>query len=129
MATHRPSPLVGPPPRRPPRRSRVLHRLAPLLAFAAAAFIVGIVIGSRHEPSERRVATRFASAWERGDYATMHSLLTSDARRRYPLKRFERAYRRAAETATLAQVKASQPRVLGDGQVRLDMKLATRIFG
>jgi cell division protein FtsI/penicillin-binding protein 2 len=107
----------------------MLHRLAPLLAFATAAFVIGIVLGSRHEPSERRVAARFAAAWERGDYATMHSLLTSDARRRYPLKRFERAYRRAAETATLARVNASRPRVLDGGQVRLDVKLGTRIFG
>ena len=81
MAPHPPSPLVGPPPRRPPRRSRQLHRLVPLLASATIAFAVGIVLGSRHEPSERRVAARFASAWERGDYATMHSLLTTKAPR------------------------------------------------
>jgi hypothetical protein len=129
MATHRPSPLVGPPPRRPPRRSRLLQRLVPLLAFATAAFIVGIVLGSRHEPSERRVAARFAAAWERGDYATMHSLLTSKARAEFPLRRFSRAYRRAAETATLANVDVSPPRVLENGKVRLDVTLATRIFG
>ena len=129
MTTHSPSPLVGPPPRRPPRRSRLLQRLVPLLAFAAAAFVIGIVLGSRHEPSERRVAARFAAAWERGDYATMHSLLTAEARSDYPLRRFGRAYRRAAETATLANVDISRPRVLENGQVRLDVTLATRIFG
>src|SRR5215218_5858363 len=129
MAAHPPSPLVGPPPRRPPRRSRMLQRLVPLLAFAAAAFVVGIVLGSRHEPSERRVAARFATAWERGDYATMHSLLTAGARAEYPLRRFERAYRRAADTATLAKVTASPPHVLDGGRVRLDVRLGTRIFG
>ena len=110
MAARPPSPLVGPPPRRhqAPRRSRLLHRLAPLLAFAAVAFAVGIVIGSRHEPSERRVAARFASAWERGDYATMHSLLTERARAEYPLRRFSRAYARAADTATLSRVRTSR---------------------
>jgi cell division protein FtsI/penicillin-binding protein 2 len=106
-----------------------LQRLVPLLAFAAAAFVIGIVLGSRHEPSERRVAARFAAAWERGDYATMHSLLTAKARSDYPLRRFGRAYRRAAETATLANVDISRPRVLENGQVRLDVTLATRIFG
>jgi penicillin-binding protein A len=107
----------------------MLQRLVPLLAFAAAAFVVGIVLGSRHEPSERRVAARFAAAWERGDYATMHSLLTAGARAEYPLRRFERAYRRAADTATLAKVTASPPHVLDGGRVRLDVRLGTRIFG
>ena len=107
----------------------MLQRLAPLVAFAAVAFAVGIVLGSRHEPSERRVAARFAAAWERGDYATMHSLLTAKARGEYPLRRFERAYTRAADTATLAELRASQPRVLDDGKVELGVRLETRIFG
>jgi peptidoglycan glycosyltransferase len=131
MAARPPSPLVGPPPRRhqAPRRSRVLHRLTPLLAFATVAFAVGIVLGSRHEPSERRLAARFASAWEHGDYATMHSLLTERARAEYSLRRFSRAYARAADTATLARVQTSAPRV-GDGDsVDLGVTFATRIFG
>src|SRR5215217_2454635 len=100
MAAPPPSPLVGPPAwRHPaPRRSRLLQRLVPVVAFAAAAFAAGIMLGSRHEPSERRVAARFASAWERGDLATMHSLLTAEARAKYPLRRFGRAYTRAADT-------------------------------
>jgi cell division protein FtsI/penicillin-binding protein 2 len=107
----------------------MLQRLGPVVAFAAAAFAVGIVLGSRHEPSERRVAARFAAAWERGDYATMHSLLTAKARGEFPLRRFERAYTRAADTATLAELRASQPRVLDGGKVELDVQLETRIFG
>src|SRR6187200_2640161 len=131
MAPHPPSPLVGPPPRRrpAPRRSRLLQRTVPLVAFAAAAFTVGIVLGSRHEPSERRVAARFASAWERADYATMHSLLTAKARDEYPLRRFRRAYERAADTATLSAVRTSRPRVRDGGEVDVDVTFATRIFG
>jgi peptidoglycan glycosyltransferase len=131
MAARPPSPLVGPPPRRhqAQRRSRLLQRLAPLVAFAAVAFLVGIVVGSRHEPSERRVAARYASAWERGDYATMHSLLTERARAQYPLPRFTRAYARAADTATVSNVRTSAPRMGDGGSVRLDVRLATRIFG
>jgi len=110
MATHRPSPLVGPPPRRPARRSRMLHRLAPLLAFATAAFVVGIVLGSRHEPSERRVAARFAAAWERGDYAAMYSELTAGDRDRLPRARFTAAYEDALRTATAAKVDTGKPR-------------------
>ena len=107
----------------------MLQRLVPLVAFAAIAFGVGIVLGSRHEPSERRVAARFAAAWERGDYATMHSLLTAKARSEYPLRRFQRAYERAADTATLAELQATASRVLDGGRVELDVRLATRIFG
>jgi cell division protein FtsI/penicillin-binding protein 2 len=107
----------------------VRQRLVPLVAFAAIAFGVGVVLGSRHEPSERRVAARFAAAWERGDYATMHSLLTAKARGEYPLRRFQRAYERAADTATLAELRAAAPRVLDGGRVELDVRLATRIFG
>src|SRR5918998_359137 len=131
MAARHPSPLVGPPPRRhpAPRRSRLLHRLVPLLAFAAAAFGIGIMIGSRHEPSERRVAERFAAAWERADYATMHSLLTEKARGEYPLPRFTRAYARAADTATVSGVRASPPVVRDGGRVDLAVDFKTRIFG
>jgi penicillin-binding protein A len=107
----------------------MLHRLAPLVAFAAAAFVGGIVVGSRHEPSERRVAARFAAAWERGDYPAMHSMLTERARAEYPLRRFTRAYERAADTATVSGVRASAPRVGDGGRVSFDVKLATRIFG
>jgi penicillin-binding protein A len=131
MAASPPSPLAGPPPRRhqAPRKNRLLGRLAPLLAFAAVAFGGGMVIGSRHEPSERRLAARFAAAWERGDYATMHSLLTDEARSEYPLRRFRRAYGRAAATATLAGVRISRPRVRDGGRVDVRVTFATRIFG
>ena len=106
-----------------------MQRLAPLLVFAAAAFVVGIVLGSRHEPSERRVAARFASAWERGDYATMHSLLTTKARGQYTLRRFGRAYEQAADTATISRVRTARPSVLDGGKVAVETTLATRIFG
>ena len=117
-----PAPPSAPePPLAPARPAARLRRVA---------FVVGIVLGSRHEPSERRVAARFAAAWERGDYATMHSLLTAKARGEYPLRRFSRAYARAADTATLAEVRASRPRVRDGGRVdaRRDAS-TTRIFG
>jgi hypothetical protein len=52
-----------------PPRSRRLRRLLPLLVLAAGAFAGGLIAGGRHEPSERRLAVRFADAWEREDYA------------------------------------------------------------
>ena len=122
-----PSPVAGSPPSRTRRLSR-RRRLAPLLVFAVAAFGAGVVIGARHEPSERRVAARFAAAWERGDYATMHALLSDAARERVGLRRFGRAYRRAAQTATLSELRAARPRADGD-RVAIEMTATTRVFG
>ena len=88
-----PDPRNGRPPPVAPRRSPSAPPAAPQPPAAAAGAAGGvrggrvrrrIVLGSRHEPSERRVAARFAAAWERGDYATMHSLLTE---RRAPSSR------------------------------------------
>src|SRR5215210_4648752 len=59
----------------------------------------------------------------------MHSLLTEKARGEYPLRRFKRAYARAADTATLTRVKASRPVVRDGGRVDVRVTAATRIFG
>jgi penicillin-binding protein A len=122
------SPLVGPPARRRRRMLR-FRRLAPLAVLAAAAFGMGAVAGARHEPSERRVVTSFAAAWERGDYAAMHSLLAEPVRDRVSLRRFARAYKRAAATATLASVQAGRPGRERNGRVPLEVTATTRIFG
>jgi cell division protein FtsI/penicillin-binding protein 2 len=111
------------------RRSRLLHRLLPLLALAAVAFLGGLVVGSAHEPAERALAGRFVDAWEHGDYAAMYALLTPEARKGMSVTRFARAYRRAATTATLAGVqpqRLSEPR---DGTVTVAMRARTRIWG
>ena len=50
------------------------------------------------------MARDWAAAWERGDYASMHALLSDDARKRASLKRFVRTYREAGETVTLRKV-------------------------
>jgi cell division protein FtsI/penicillin-binding protein 2 len=100
-----------------------------LLALAALAFFGGLVIGSVHQPAERALANRFVQAWERGDYATMHALLTPEARNATSVTRFARAYRRAATTATVSGVEAqrlSEPR---DGSVTVAMRVRTRIWG
>ena len=126
MATRHQSPSAGPPQRR--NRISRRRRLAPLLALAVVAFGVGVLSGSRHEPDERRAAARFAAAWERGDYASMHALLSDASRSEVSLRRFSRAYERAAETATLSEVRASRPRAEGD-RVAIDVTASTRIFG
>src|SRR3954451_24139304 len=91
------------------RRSTRLRRLIPLLVLAAGAFAGGLIAGGRHEPAERRLAARFASAWEEGDYARMYAMLTPAAREKTPVPRSARAYRRAETTATTVRVRAARP--------------------
>jgi len=120
MAESRSSPL---------RRRTRLRRLIPLLVLAVGAFAGGLVAGGRHEPSERRLAARFVVAWERGDYASMHAMLTPQAREQWPLQRFARAYRRAHATATVARVRAARPRTARDDTIAVPVDVRTRIFG
>ena len=70
-------PSRRPPARRSPTRSQ--QRLIAVLAVCGLAFVVGLVVGARHEPAGQEHVERFAAAWERGDYAAMYSELTADA--------------------------------------------------
>jgi cell division protein FtsI/penicillin-binding protein 2 len=95
---------------------------------AAFAFVVGVVVGSRHEPAERRLAASWAQAWQRRDYGAMHGMLAPSSRARWPVLRFARAYRQAASTATLTGLQLGRPTVSGDSAT-LPATAATRIFG
>ena len=112
----------------PPRRTR-LRRLTPLLVLAVGAFAGGLVAGGRHEPSERRLANRFAAAWERGDYAAMHAMLTPAAREDLSPRRLGRAYRRASETATLEKLEIGRPREADGDAIAIPVVASTRVFG
>jgi cell division protein FtsI/penicillin-binding protein 2 len=101
----------------------------PVLVLAAGAFAGGVVAGARHEPAERRLADRFAEAWEREDYAEMYGMLTARSRSETPLRRFARAYRSAATTATLRRFEADRPRDAVDDTVVVPMTASTRIWG
>jgi cell division protein FtsI/penicillin-binding protein 2 len=113
----------------PSRRSRKLRRLIPLLVIAGVAFVGGLVVGGRHEQPARRLAERFTQAWERGDYATMHSLLTARARNRTSVTDFARAYRDAATTATATSLDAGRPSEPREDTVTVPIHEHTRIFG
>ena len=104
-------------------------RLAPLAGAAVVAFAAGAAVGSGEEDPRRSTAGEFADAWSRSDYATMHSLLTPEARRRVTLRRFAATYRRAARVATLSGLSAGRPEEPRDGTVAVPVVLRTRIFG
>jgi penicillin-binding protein A len=122
------SAAAGSRPRTGRRRSRAA-RLAPLAIVAVLAFAAGAVLGLRHEPAQAAVARKWAAAWERGDYAAMHALLSDRARRRATLERFVRTYRRAAETITLTKLRAGKPREVAGDLYELPVRFDTRVFG
>src|ERR1700742_1272160 len=96
------------PERARPRRRRPIadpKRFAPLAATALLARLAGTFAGAPHQPSEKRSVTAFALAWQRGDYKTMYTLLSDDARARTSRARLERTYRDAASALTLLHVR------------------------
>jgi penicillin-binding protein A len=87
------------------RRRRLLTRAIPLAAIALVAFILGAIAGNPGSP-EKETAQRFAEAWAAEDYAGMYAELNEESRRRITRKAFVRAYREAAEVATLRSIVA-----------------------
>ena len=101
----------------------------PLLVIAVGSFAGGVIAGASHEPSERRLANRYAAAWEREDYAEMYGMLTDRSRAEIPLEDFARAHSDARTTATLERLTAGRPRDPVDEVVAVPMTARTRIFG
>jgi cell division protein FtsI/penicillin-binding protein 2 len=89
------------------------------------ALIAGLVIGAGHVPEQRKTATEFVRAWERGDPGAMYALLSDAAKQRTSRRRLERTYKQAAEILTLEKVRAG--RTIDDTTVPI--VLETRIFG
>jgi penicillin-binding protein A len=112
------------------RRRRLTHRALPTLAgLAAVSLAAGAFVGASVNSASEHAAADFAAAWERGDFREMHELLTAEARARYPLRRFRRAYERAAATATLTSIEAGGAEDFRDGQVAVPVVVETRVFG
>jgi transpeptidase family protein/MecA-like transpeptidase family protein len=111
------------------RRRRLIRRGLPALAaIAALALVAGLVVGGGGRSEGEHAGKRFADAWERGDYAAMHRLLTADAQRRTTVAALAAAYQRAAATATVTTVTAGRPSER-DGSVRVPVTITTRAFG
>jgi hypothetical protein len=110
----------------PAARRRLGTRI--LAGVAAVAFLVGLIMGATTLSGAERTARSFTSAWERGDYARMYSLLTPSARDHVTEAAFRSAYANAAATATAVGVDAGK--VHDDGDFgRVEMAVRTRIFG
>src|SRR4051812_49215245 len=108
--------------------ARRLLAVRVLGAFAALAFLVGLIVGAVTPSGPERVTRDFASAWEKGDYGRMYSMLTPGAKKQVTGAAFRGAYATAENTATATGIAAGK--VHGDGDAaRVDMTFRTRIFG
>lgn len=106
------------------------HRALPALGLlAVGALGLGLVLGSGRDAAAKRVGKSFAVAWQQADYRRMHSLLTVDAQKRYPLARFRRAYEQADATATTTAVLPGKVKAKGQTQARVPVVIHTAVFG
>ena len=112
------------------RRRRLRYRALPAVGgLAALALVAGALVGSLAASAEESAASDFAEAWERGDERAMYALLSQSARSSYSFERFRRAYRRAADTATLVSVTTGDADGTRDGSVVVPVTVRTRVFG
>src|SRR4051794_38750953 len=117
------------PHRASPARVRQRRRaLAAAVVMAGGAFAVGALAGAGHVPDAERSVSRFAAAWERGDFAAMYSELSEPERGRVRRGAFAAAYQRALDTATAERVVAGRPRPDADAYL-VPVRVDTRIFG
>ncbi len=107
------------------RRRRVITRAAPLAVIGLIAFIGGIVVGGGPDAPE---AQRFVDAWEAGDYEAMYAELTPDSQSQISVEEFERAYDKAADTATLETLTAGEITHESD-LATTTISLSTHAFG
>jgi cell division protein FtsI/penicillin-binding protein 2 len=112
------------------RRRRLMTRALPLVIVAAVAFVVGVLIGGRHDTS---AAERFADAWQEQDFGAMHDELTADAAKRYPLADFEKKYQKAettitSQTVVTGEVRAGETEGGNDAAI-VPVSFSTNAFG
>ena len=100
-----------------------------VLGVAAIAFTAGAVEGALSSDVRREAAERYGQAWEREDYAAMHALLDEASRRRTPLSEFASLHRSAAQTLTLATLRAGAVGEADGDVLRLPVDFGTRVFG
>jgi len=87
--------------------------------------------GSDLESAEE-IARRFLDAWQIGDFAEMHGLLTFRNRELTPLDEFRAAYQLAQDKLTLEGIEYSPTNLSGEGRVlalQYSMTFHTRILG
>jgi cell division protein FtsI/penicillin-binding protein 2 len=90
------------------RRRRLLTRALPLIVIAAIAFAFGASAGAPGSPG-KEAAARFSKAWAQKDFGAMYRELNDASRQSVDEDEFVKAYREAAEIATLRSLEVHSP--------------------
>ncbi len=108
-----------------------LHRARPVIALAGVAFAIGAIVGANQGASStQELATRFALAWTKSDYATMYSDIDAASKLQVSAGEFADAYARALITAGATSMRvAGRPRDLPGGLIAVPVRLTTHLFG
>jgi penicillin-binding protein A len=114
------------------RRRRLVTRALPLILIAVIAFALGASSGASGSP-EKEAAERFSQAWARKDFAAMYRELNEASRRSVSEDEFAKAYRDAAEVATLRTLEVHSPNdpdsESGTATVPVPVEAGTVAFG
>jgi peptidoglycan glycosyltransferase len=108
-----------------------LRRALPVLALAGVAFAIGAIVGGNASvPASHTLASKFVTAWARGDYATMYSEIDASSQRSTTPTAFAGAYQQALITATATRLQvAGKPTDLPEGVVAVPVRVHTSLFG
>jgi len=112
-------------------RSQRLRRARPVLALAGVSFAIGAIVGANQQGSPARtLASRFVSAWTRGDYASMYSDIDLASRQTMSVGAFALAYHDALSTATATRLQVAGAAGGGAGGiVTVPVLVHTSLFG
>ena len=126
MTTPRRTSRRAAPPRAVFWRRRALLLLVPLLLGVGA---IALLRGDGGEAERVALGRAYVRAWQHGDYAAMHALLTPGARRATPAARFAHLHRVALQTATAARVGPPDDVRASEHAVRMRLRVPTHAFG
>jgi cell division protein FtsI/penicillin-binding protein 2 len=90
------------------RRRRLVTRALPLTIIAIVAFVLGASSGAPGSPG-KEAAQHFAEAWTHKDFGAMYAELNDASRNAVSEGEFVKAYRKAAEVATLRSLTVDSP--------------------
>jgi peptidoglycan glycosyltransferase len=123
------APRPRPARRRISRRRRLLTRSAPVLVLAAAAFVFGARLATGPGRAERRLVTRYMTAWTHGETSRMYGMLDRASRARVDRTEFARELTAAATTATARRMTVLHIGHIGAGLAAVAMTVDTRLWG
>jgi penicillin-binding protein A len=96
---------------------------------AAIAFAAGVVYATEPGRAERKLVTRYVSAWAHNDYAEMYAQLDPADRARVSESHFIDAYQTAARVATLESVKLLRVGSRSGNIIPVRVRATTFAFG